>query len=83
MRPPLIAPSIGKDIARDNATALEFDPGGQRAFGVAMDVTDEAQVEAGIAAVDDAARTAVFLASFPTNALTGQSVAVSHGWFMP
>ena len=34
-----------------NATALEFDPSGQNAMGVAMDVTDEAQVEAGIAAV--------------------------------
>ncbi len=34
-----------------NATALEFDPSGERAFGVAMDVTSEAQVEAGIAAV--------------------------------
>ena len=31
---------------------------------------------------DDVARTAVFLAGFPTNALTGQSVVVSHGWFM-
>ena len=34
-----------------NATALEFDPSGQNAMGVAMDVTDEAQVDAGIAAV--------------------------------
>lgn len=32
--------------------------------------------------VDDVARTAVFLAGFPTNALTGQSVVVSHGWYM-
>jgi 3-hydroxybutyrate dehydrogenase len=32
--------------------------------------------------VDDVARTAVFLAGFPTNALTGQSIIVSHGWFM-
>lgn len=30
----------------------------------------------------DVAQTAVFLAAFPTNALTGQSVVVSHGWFM-
>src|SRR5207245_8049588 len=30
----------------------------------------------------DVARTATFLASFPTNALTGQSIVVSHGWFM-
>jgi 3-hydroxybutyrate dehydrogenase len=32
--------------------------------------------------VDDVARTAVFLAGFPTNALTGQSIVVSHGWSM-
>jgi len=31
---------------------------------------------------DDVADTALFLASFPTNALTGQSIVVSHGWFM-
>lgn len=30
----------------------------------------------------DVAQTAVFLAAFPTNALTGQSVVVSHGWYM-
>ena len=32
--------------------------------------------------LNDIAETAVFLAAFPTNALTGQSVVVSHGWFM-
>jgi len=32
--------------------------------------------------VDDVARLCVFLAGFPTNALTGQSVVVSHGWSM-
>jgi 3-hydroxybutyrate dehydrogenase len=32
--------------------------------------------------LDDVARCAVFLASFPSNALTGQSVVVSHGWSM-
>jgi 3-hydroxybutyrate dehydrogenase len=31
---------------------------------------------------DDVADTALFLAAFPTNALTGQSIVVSHGWFM-
>ncbi len=30
----------------------------------------------------DVARTAIFLAAFPTNALTGQSIVVSHGWYM-
>ncbi|RAP35524.1 3-hydroxybutyrate dehydrogenase [Legionella quinlivanii] len=32
--------------------------------------------------VDDVANTALFLAAFETNALTGQSIVVSHGWFM-
>jgi 3-hydroxybutyrate dehydrogenase len=30
----------------------------------------------------DVADIAVFLAAFPTNALTGQSIVVSHGWLM-
>ncbi|HWL68267.1 MAG TPA: 3-hydroxybutyrate dehydrogenase [Geminicoccus sp.] len=32
--------------------------------------------------VADVAETALFLAAFPTNALTGQSIVVSHGWCM-
>lgn len=32
--------------------------------------------------VDDVAQTALFLAAFPSAALTGQSFVVSHGWFM-
>jgi 3-hydroxybutyrate dehydrogenase len=32
--------------------------------------------------LDDVAQVALFFASFPTNALTGQSLVVSHGWFM-
>src|SRR5471030_1564630 len=32
--------------------------------------------------VDDVAQTALFLATFPSNALTGQSIVVSHGWCM-
>src|SRR5215831_14566346 len=32
--------------------------------------------------VDDVAETAVFFAGFESNALTGQSLVVSHGWFM-
>jgi 3-hydroxybutyrate dehydrogenase len=32
--------------------------------------------------LEDVARCAVFLAGFPSNALTGQSVVVSHGWSM-
>jgi 3-hydroxybutyrate dehydrogenase len=32
--------------------------------------------------MEDVAQLAVFLAAFPTNALTGQSVIISHGWHM-
>jgi 3-hydroxybutyrate dehydrogenase len=32
--------------------------------------------------VDDIAQLALFLAAFPSNVLTGQSIVASHGWFM-
>lgn len=32
--------------------------------------------------LDDVARCAAFLAGYPSNALTGQSIVVSHGWSM-
>jgi len=32
--------------------------------------------------VQDVAEATLFFAAFPTNALTGQSLIVSHGWFM-
>jgi 3-hydroxybutyrate dehydrogenase len=32
--------------------------------------------------VEDVADVALFFAAFPSNALTGQSLVVSHGWFM-
>lgn len=32
--------------------------------------------------IQDVARVALFFAAFPSNALTGQSLIVSHGWFM-
>ena len=32
--------------------------------------------------VDDVANVALMLAAFESNALTGQSIVVSHGWFM-
>lgn len=32
--------------------------------------------------IDDVAQTALFFAAFTSNALTGQSLVVSHGWFM-
>lgn len=39
-------------------------------------------VDGEVTTVNDVAQAALFFASFPTNALTGQSLIVSHGWFM-
>lgn len=39
-------------------------------------------VDATFTTVEDIAQTALFLARFPSAALTGQSIVVSHGWFM-
>jgi 3-hydroxybutyrate dehydrogenase len=32
--------------------------------------------------IEDIANLAWLFAAFPTNALTGQSIVASHGWFM-
>jgi 3-hydroxybutyrate dehydrogenase len=39
-------------------------------------------VEGEFTTVDDIAQVALLFAGFETNALTGQSLIVSHGWFM-
>ena len=39
-------------------------------------------VDGEFTSMEDVAATAVFLASFPSSALTGQSIVVTHGWFM-
>jgi 3-hydroxybutyrate dehydrogenase len=39
-------------------------------------------VDGEFATVADVAAATVFFAAFATNALTGQSLIVSHGWFM-
>ena len=49
---------------------------------VIKDVMLKETVDGEFTTVDDVAQTALFLAGFPTNALTGQSIVVSHGWFM-
>jgi 3-hydroxybutyrate dehydrogenase len=42
----------------------------------------EGTVDGIFTTVEDIAQTTLFLAAFPTAALTGQSLVVSHGWFM-
>lgn len=49
---------------------------------VISDIMLKDTVDGEFTTTDDVAQVALFFASFPTNALTGQSVVVSHGWFM-
>jgi 3-hydroxybutyrate dehydrogenase len=49
---------------------------------VVRDVMLRDTVDGEFTTTADVAELAVFLAAHPTNALTGQSVVVSHGWFM-
>ncbi len=46
------------------------------------DVLLRTTVDGVFTTVDDVAEVALFLAAFPSNALTGQSITVSHGWNM-
>ena len=49
---------------------------------VVRDVMLRDTVDGEFTTVDDVANVALMLAAFETNALTGQSLVVSHGWFM-
>ena len=49
---------------------------------VIKDVMLKDTVDGEFTTVGDVAEAALFLASFGSNALTGQSLVVSHGWFM-
>ena len=58
-----------------------------RALGISEDdvvrkVMLKETVDGEFTTVEDVADTAVFFAGFRSNALTGQSLIVSHGWFM-
>ena len=49
---------------------------------VVKDVMLRTTVDGEFTTTNDVAQVALFLAAFPTNALTGQSIVVSHGWHM-
>jgi len=62
-------------------------PEQSRALGISEDdvirkVMLKDTVDGEFTTLDDVAEIALLFASFPSNALTGQSLLVSHGWFM-
>jgi 3-hydroxybutyrate dehydrogenase len=49
---------------------------------VIMNVMLKDTVDGEFTTTEDVAQAALFFAAFNSNALTGQSLVVSHGWFM-
>lgn len=72
VRTPLVEKQIPEQAAELGISEAE----------VVRNVMLKETVDGEFTTVQDVAETAVFLAAFPSNALTGQTVVVSHGWFM-
>jgi 3-hydroxybutyrate dehydrogenase len=72
VKTPLVLKQI-PDLARENGMTEEE---------VVKKIMLKDTVDGVFTTVEDVAQTALFMATFPTNALTGQSVIVSHGWHM-
>lgn len=72
VRTPLVDKQIPEQARELNITEDE----------VIKNVMLKETVDAQFTTTEDVARTAIFLAAFPSNALTGQSILVSHGWHM-
>lgn len=95
-----LAKVVAKEGAKDGIRANVICPGFVRTPLVDKQIPEQAQalgiseaeviknvmlketVDGEFTTTQDVAHTAVFLAAFPTNALTGQSITVSHGWHM-
>lgn len=72
VRTPLVDKQIPEQAKALNITEQE----------VIKNVMLKDTVDGEFTTIDDVAETALFFASFASNALTGQSLIVSHGWFM-
>jgi 3-hydroxybutyrate dehydrogenase len=70
-----------------NGAAAQIRDAGGKALGISendviRNVMLKETVDGEFTTLQDVAQVALFFASFPSNALTGQSLVVSHGWFM-
>ena len=95
-----LAKVVAKEGAKNNIRANVICPGFVRTPLVDKQIPEQAKelgiteaeviknvmlketVDGEFTTVQDVAQTALFLAAFGTNALTGQSITVSHGWHM-
>ncbi|MEX8495990.1 3-hydroxybutyrate dehydrogenase [Sphaerotilus sp.] len=95
-----LAKVVAKEGAKDRIRANVICPGFVRTPLVDKQIPEQAKalgiteaeviknvmlketVDGEFTTTQDVAQTAIFLAAFPTSALTGQSITVSHGWHM-
>jgi 3-hydroxybutyrate dehydrogenase len=95
-----LAKTVAKEGAKHNIRANVICPGFVRTPLVEKQIPEQAKtlgiseeqviknvmlketVDGEFTTTADVAQVALFFASFPSNALTGQSLVVSHGWFM-
>ncbi len=95
-----LAKVVAKEGAKDKIRANVICPGFVRTPLVDKQIPEQAKslgiseadviknvmlketVDGEFTTVQDVAELAIFLAAFPSNALTGQSITVSHGWHM-
>lgn len=95
-----LAKTVAKEGAKHNIRANVICPGFVRTPLVEKQIPEQARelgiseeaviknvmlketVDGEFTTTADVAQVALMFASFPTNALTGQSLVVSHGWFM-
>ena len=77
-----LARVIAKEGAKHGVRANVICPGFVKTPLVEKQIPEQATVDQEFTTVEDVAEIAHLFAAFPTNALTGQSMVVSHGWFM-
>lgn len=82
VRANLIAPGFVRTPLVDKQIPEQAQALGISEAEVIKNVMLKETVDGEFTTVQDVAEVAVFFAAFPTNALTGQSLIVSHGWCM-
>lgn len=82
VRANLIAPGFVRTPLVDKQIPEQAQALGISEAEVIKNVMLKETVDGAFTTVQDVAEVALFFAAFPSNALTGQSLIVSHGWFM-
>jgi len=82
VRANVICPGFVRTPLVDKQIPEQADKLGISQEAVIKDVMLKETVDGEFTTLQDVAQAALFFAAFDSNALTGQSLIVSHGWFM-